>query len=96
VDLAAAEALRLKFEVGMAGGLIRLRRVRVEEEDGAESEAVALEVARKRAHVAPSAAYLDAMVSGATEQGLSEAYVDFLMQLYPDAVTPHTRPWEDE
>jgi hypothetical protein len=37
------------------------------------------------------------MVSGAIEQGLSQGYVTFLMQLYPDVATPHSRPWaEDE
>jgi hypothetical protein len=58
---------------------------------------VAREVARKLPHVAPSAKFLDEMVSGAIEQGLSEGYVNFLMQLYPDVATPHSRPWaEDE
>jgi hypothetical protein len=96
-ELSPADELRLGFAEGLGEGTHRRRRVRVELEDGEEVEATARDVARKDPHVAPSAQYLDAMVSGATEQGLSEGYINFLMQLYPDIATPHARPWaEDE
>ena len=95
-ELSPADELRLGFAEGLVEGPYRRRRVRAETEGGEEVEALAREVAQKEPHIAPSASYLDAMVSGATEQGLSEAYVDFLMQLYPDVATPHSRPWADE
>jgi hypothetical protein len=95
-ELTPADALRLDFAEGMADGPYRRRRVRVQLEGGEEVEAVAREVARKAPHIAPSPAYLDAMVSAATEQGLTEGYVDFLMQLYPDEPTPHTPAFADE
>lgn len=95
-ELKGAEALRVELAEGLSEGLYRRRRVRVELESGEEADAIANEVASKRAHVPPSAAYLDAMVSGATEQGLSEGYVDFLLQLYPDEATRHAAAPSDE
>lgn len=119
-DLSPADVLRLEVAEGLAEGLYRRRRVRIEVEEGArgsegaqgseggqgsegaqgagaeETEAITDEVARKRPHVAPSAAYLDAMVSGATEQGLSQGYINWLLQLYPDDPTPHSPAWSDE
>jgi hypothetical protein len=96
-ELTPADEMRLGFAEGLSDGPYRRRRVRIELPNGDEVEGVAREVARKLPHVAPSAKFLDEMVSGAIEQGLSEGYVNFLMQLYPDVATPHSRPWaEDE
>lgn len=95
-ELSPADELRMGFAEGLVEGPYRRRRVQVELEDGTEVDAVAREVARKEPHVAPSAPYLDALVSGAIEQGLSEGYIDFLMQLYPDLATPHSRPFDED
>ncbi len=83
-DLQAADALRMGVEEGFSEGLRRRRRVKVEAEDGEEVEAVTLEVARKSPKVAPSPEYLDAMVEGASERGLTESYLTYLLSLYPD------------
>ena len=83
-DLNAADALRMGVDQGFSEGLRRRRRVKVEAEDGEEVEAVTLEVRAKSARVAPSPAYLDAMVEGASERALSESYVTYLLTLYPD------------
>ncbi len=83
-DLNAGDALRMGVEEGFGEGLRRRRRVKVEGEDSEEVEAVALEVAVKSAGVTPAPAYLDAMVEGASERGLTEGYVTYLLSLYPD------------
>jgi len=90
------DLLRLDVFEGLSETLYRRRKVRVELEDGTETEAVTYEVIRKRPHVAPSDGYLDAMVSGATEQGLSDGYINWLLQLYPDDPTPHRPPSDEE
>ncbi len=95
-DLSPEDELRLGFAEGLEGGPYRRRRVPVELEDGEEGEAVAREVASKRPHIPPSPTYLDAMVSAATERGLSEGYIDFLLQLYPDEPTPLARAWSED
>jgi hypothetical protein len=95
-ELSPSDELRMGFAEGLGEGAFRRRRVAVELEDGAEVEAIAREAVRKEAFVAPSHAFLDAMVSGAMEQGLSQTYVNFLMQLYPDEPTAHNRSWQDE
>ena len=95
-ELAPADELRMGFAEGLGDGAFRRRRVQVELENGAEVEAMAKEAARKEPFVPPSHAFLDAMVSGAMEQGLSQTYVNFLMQLYPDEATPHAPAWQDE
>lgn len=94
-EVTPADLLRLEFNEGLSEGLYRRRALRVELASGEELDAVASEVAKKRPHVAPSPHYLDAMVSGATEQGLSEAYIGWLLQLYPDEPTPHRSLWDD-
>jgi hypothetical protein len=95
-DLSPTDELRIGFAEGLGESTFRRRRLRVELEDGTEVEALAREAARKGAFVAPSHAFLDAMVSGAMEQGLSQTYINFLMQLYPDEPTVHSRSWRDE
>jgi cation transport regulator ChaC len=95
-DLTAADLLRIDFNEGMSEGIYRRRAVEVELETGQEVQAVAHEVVDKQPHVPPSATYLDAMVSGATEQGLSERYVNWLLELYPDVPTPHRPAWDDD
>lgn len=83
-DLTGADALRMGVEEGFSEGLRRRRKVTVETEDGEQVEAVTLEVASKRGKVAPAPEYLDAMVEGASERGLKEGYVTYLLSLYPD------------
>jgi cation transport regulator ChaC len=82
--LSARDVLRLDVQEGLEEGDYRRRMVTVELEDGSSQEAMAYVVSTKRPHVPPSHAYLDEMVSCATEQGLSETYVHFLLALYPD------------
>lgn len=94
--LGAADVLRLDLYEGLDEGLYRRRHVRVELEDGREVSAFTYEVATKRAFVQPSAAYLDALVSGATEQGLSEGYIRGLLELYPDEAVERRSSWADD
>lgn len=83
-ELWPSDALRIGVKEGFSEGLRRRRRVKVEAEDGEEVEALTLEVERKRVRVAPSPEYIDAMVEGASERGLTEQYVTYLLTLYPD------------
>jgi gamma-glutamylcyclotransferase (GGCT)/AIG2-like uncharacterized protein YtfP len=95
-EISPTDILRLDVYEGLTETLYRRRKVRVELESGADMEAVTYEVTRKRPHVPPSNPYLDAMVSGATEQGLSEGYINWLLQLYPDEPSPHRPPADEE
>ena len=94
--LSARDVLRLNVQEGLEEGDYRRRMVTVELEDGSPQEAMAYVVADKRPHVRPSQDYLDEMVSCATEQGLSEAYVHFLLQLYTDPDASPQLPRDDE
>ena len=95
-EISPTDILRLDVYEGLTETLYRRRKVRVELENGSDTQAVTYEVTRKRPHVPPSDAYLDAMVSGATEQGLSEGYINWLLQLYPDEPSPHRPPADEE
>ena len=65
-------------------------------EDGRRVEAVARAVERKDPSVAPSPAFLDAMIQAGTDLGLSDDYLTWLLQLYPDAHGPHSTAWGEE
>jgi len=71
--------------------------LQAEREDGTRVDAVARAVREKQPPVAPSPAYLDAMIQGGTAHGLSDGYLTWLLQLYPDPATPPRAAWaEDE
>jgi gamma-glutamylcyclotransferase len=96
-SLQPRDLLRLEVAEGWQDPRYRRHPVTVELEDGRTVEAAARVVESKLPSVAPSPAFLDAMVQGATGNGLSEGYVTWLLQLYPDPSTPHRAAWaEDE
>lgn len=70
--------------------------VHAELEDGSRVEAVAREVHERQPSVAPSPAYLDAMIQGGTDHGLSDGYLNWLLQLYPDPSGRGSAPWGEE
>ncbi len=88
--LTARDFLRLDVVQGWQDPLYRRLMVRVELEDGRHVEAMARKVGDKQASVPPAPAYLDAMIQGGTEQGLSDGYLAWLLQLYPDPAAPRT------
>jgi gamma-glutamylcyclotransferase len=94
--LQPTDLLRLDVVEGLSDNLYKRRTVRIELADGAEEAAVAYEIEEKHPHVQPSAHYLDAMISGATDQGLSEAYIAWLLQLYPDEPSPQRPAFDSE
>lgn len=70
--------------------------VHAELEDGSRVEAMARAVREREASVAPSVAYLDAMVQGGTFHGLSEGYLNWLLQLYPDPASAGSAMWREQ
>jgi gamma-glutamylcyclotransferase len=88
--------LRLEVAEGWQDPRYGRRQVHALLEDGSTVEAVAREVESKEPSVAPSAAYLDAMIQGATDHGLSDGYIDWLLQLYPDPAVARAAGWDGE
>ncbi len=94
--LGPRDHLRLEVAEGWQDPRYGRLRVHAELEDGSRVEAVAREVAEKEGAVAPAAAYLDAMVQAGTQWGLSDGYLTWLLQLYPDPSTAHRDLWHED